>query len=98
MPAHSCTGARRAGRSRPARLGAVGGDRVPRIVRPRVLRVAALHFAAHLRVGVLPEAAQVAGDLQRAARRRRSEEHTSELQSLMRLSYAVFSLKTKKKK
>src|SRR3546814_10600076 len=28
----------------------------------------------------------------------RSEEHTSELQSLMRLSYAVFCLKTKKKK
>src|SRR3546814_6389799 len=27
----------------------------------------------------------------------RSEEHTSELQSLMRLSYAVFSLKKKKK-
>src|SRR3546814_9276202 len=28
----------------------------------------------------------------------RSEEHTSELQSLMRISYAVFSLKKKKKK
>src|SRR3546814_6320047 len=28
----------------------------------------------------------------------RSEEHTSALQSLMRLSYAVFCLKTKKKK
>src|SRR3546814_8476487 len=28
---------------------------------------------------------------------RRSEEHTSELQSLMRISYAVFCLKTKKK-
>src|SRR3546814_1866370 len=28
----------------------------------------------------------------------RSEEHTSELQSLMRISYAVFCLKTKKKK
>src|SRR3546814_1499430 len=27
--------------------------------------------------------------------RRRSEEHTSELQSLMRISYAVFCLKTK---
>src|SRR3546814_8419831 len=30
------------------------------------------------------------------AKRRRSEEHTSELQSLMRISYAVFSLKKKK--
>src|SRR3546814_3923776 len=29
---------------------------------------------------------------------RRSEEHTSELQSLMRISYAVFCLKTKKQK
>src|SRR3546814_5552082 len=31
-------------------------------------------------------------------RLRRSEEHTSELQSLMRISYAVFCLKIKKKK
>src|SRR3546814_1023689 len=31
------------------------------------------------------------------ARRARSEEHTSELQSLMRISYAVFCLKKKKK-
>src|SRR3546814_17056338 len=30
-------------------------------------------------------------------RRPRSEEHTSELQSLMRISYAVFCLKKKKK-
>src|SRR3546814_1403562 len=29
-------------------------------------------------------------------RRRRSEEHTSELQSLMRITYAVFCLKKKK--
>src|SRR3546814_10218823 len=32
-----------------------------------------------------------------AHRHRRSEEHTSELQSLMRISYAVFCLKKKKK-
>src|SRR3546814_3972038 len=31
-------------------------------------------------------------------RERRSEEHTSELQSLMRISYAVFCLKKKKQK
>src|SRR3546814_3500694 len=31
-----------------------------------------------------------------AARQHRSEEHTSELQSLMRISYAVFCLKKKK--
>src|SRR3546814_10022017 len=30
--------------------------------------------------------------------KRRSEEHTSELQSLMRISYAVFCLKKKKRK
>src|SRR3546814_15633529 len=34
----------------------------------------------------------------RPARARRSEEHTSELQSLMRISYAVFCLKKKNKK
>src|SRR3546814_7443638 len=33
-----------------------------------------------------------------ASRTSRSEEHTSELQSLMRISYAVFCLKKKKKK
>src|SRR3546814_9703399 len=33
-----------------------------------------------------------------AAAHDRSEEHTSELQSLMRISYAVFCLKKKKKK
>src|SRR3546814_8217607 len=32
-----------------------------------------------------------------AAHKRRSEEHTSELQSLMRISYAVLCLKKKKK-
>src|SRR3546814_3938807 len=34
----------------------------------------------------------------RHLRGHRSEEHTSELQSLMRISYAVFCLKKKKKK
>src|SRR3546814_3827731 len=34
--------------------------------------------------------------LLRTASRMRSEEHTSELQSLMRISYAVFCLKKKK--
>src|SRR3546814_7793625 len=35
--------------------------------------------------------------LQRSAEMARSEEHTSELQSLMRISYAVFCLKKKNK-
>src|SRR3546814_3062847 len=33
-----------------------------------------------------------------SSKAKRSEEHTSELQSLMRISYAVFCLKKKKKK
>src|SRR3546814_7870044 len=37
------------------------------------------------------------GWLRDKANDQRSEEHTSELQSLMRISYAVFCLKTKKK-
>src|SRR3546814_9676731 len=36
--------------------------------------------------------------LRRSGCMERSEEHTSELQSLMRISYAVFCLKKKKKK
>src|SRR3546814_10493823 len=36
-------------------------------------------------------------DADRLERAERSEEHTSELQSLMRISYAVFCLKNKKK-
>src|SRR3546814_2807712 len=39
----------------------------------------------------------IAGPRQRADELRRSEEHTSELQSLMRISYAVFCLKKQKK-
>src|SRR3546814_2694887 len=39
---------------------------------------------------------RVGTDRRGAAHRQRSEEHTSELQSLMRISYAVFCLKKKK--
>src|SRR3546814_2113515 len=45
-------------------------------------------------------AAQARGDIACEGiflERRRSEEHTSELQSLMRISYAVFCLKKKKR-
>src|SRR3546814_8928395 len=38
------------------------------------------------------------GNLEQRAAPARSEEHTSELQSLMRISYAVFCLKKKKNK
>src|SRR3546814_4613800 len=44
----------------------------------------------------LREHAQHAATGQIAERERRSEEHTSELQSLMRISYAVFCLQKKK--
>src|SRR3546814_10318186 len=52
-----------------------------------------------------PHALEVAGErrfiigngkIERGGILRRSEEHTSELQSLMRISYAVFCLKKKK--
>src|SRR3546814_10159107 len=39
---------------------------------------------------------QVGGPAQQCGAQQRSEEHTSELQSLMRISYAVFCLKKKK--
>src|SRR3546814_7597330 len=42
-------------------------------------------------------AGRLAGDLSAGDHIVRSEEHTSELQSLMRISYAVFCLKKKKK-
>src|SRR3546814_7255129 len=45
----------------------------------------------HLAAAVLDQDPAVHGG-------KRSEEHTSELQSLMRISYAVFCLKKKKKK
>src|SRR3546814_9163091 len=52
----------------------------------RALSAAARVGRARHRAGALGHA---------AGRQRRSEEHTSELQSLMRISYAVFRLKTK---
>src|SRR3546814_4645564 len=42
--------------------------------------------------------AEVRAELMRARAKFRSEEHTSELQSLMRISYAVFCLKKKNNK
>src|SRR3546814_2053893 len=59
-------------------------DRLRRKVWIRALRIDAMNLA-----GMDPE-----GDLDVTTWR--SEEHTSELQSLMRISYAVFCLKKKK--
>src|SRR3546814_7628725 len=51
----------------------------------------------HRRQGLQPlSGPQLAGMLADALAALRSEEHTSELQSLMRISYAVFCLKKKK--
>src|SRR3546814_6652318 len=50
---------------------------------------------AAVRALVASGADVIAWDDNEAARQARSEEHTSELQSLMRISYAVFCLKKK---
>src|SRR3546814_6971852 len=74
----------------------VGGDR------HRAVRVELAHHRGD-RGAVAPrkveqQPLEIAADLNVHARRRgrRSEEHTSELQSLMRNSYAVYHLKKKK--
>src|SRR3546814_10466384 len=59
------------------------------VVRPRDV----LDFLAPLPVARLPGVGKVMDE--RLASLGRSEEHTSELQSLMRISYAVFCLKKK---
>src|SRR3546814_5649009 len=71
------------GRAELLRLG-------PIIVRP---------YRRAIGFGVLAAVFEIARNLsvaRRAERQSRSEEHTSELQSLMRISYAVFCLKKKK--
>src|SRR3546814_8081172 len=50
------------------------------------------------RTAARPDQACCRSDMRSPSFLRRSEEHTSELQSLMRTSYAVFCLKTKKEK
>src|SRR3546814_10726554 len=57
-----------------------------------VAQVEAVHLGRHARAVGIP-VQQVEGEGLLAER---SEEHTSELQSLMRISYAVFCLKQKK--
>src|SRR3546814_2294659 len=77
--------------------------RPPRSTRTYTLFPYTTLFRSHCtaRAGSRPWAAEVCRSssitLSRL-RARRSEEHTSELQSLMRISYAVFCLKKKKKK
>src|SRR3546814_6340509 len=81
------------GRRRPEALDSNGAARLGRtMASPMIPPPAAPEFLARsgwADADILP----LAGD----ASFRRSEEHTSELQSLMRISYAVFCLKKKKK-
>src|SRR3546814_6871301 len=53
--------------------------------------------AAHAAAFAKLSTPRLTRELQAAVEQQRSEEHTSELQSLMRISYAVFCLKKKKK-
>src|SRR3546814_1680935 len=94
----------------PAAFGVDLGDRIAEVVESRHLLAAGIGetAAGHLSraleqvsgqrshgqlVAVVVGPAEV---MQRRREEQRSEEHTSELQSLMRISYAVFCLKKKK--
>src|SRR3546814_6889695 len=83
---HACPRDRQAGKVRNLRWGALSymtDDRVD----------FASMLASRLCHGLLSPVGAFANGLELLADER-SEEHTSELQSLMRISYAVFSLKT----
>src|SRR3546814_2903806 len=59
-----------------------------------------VHRLLHFDVAQGLHVRELGGDdeIERGGQGRRSEEHTSELQSLMRISYAVFCLKKKRHK
>src|SRR3546814_1783388 len=73
----------------------------------RTVEALGLAVSMHMELAHAPVLAELAGRYPRnsflveylgaAVCRGRSEEHTSELQSIMRISYAVFCLKKKKK-
>src|SRR3546814_5038836 len=78
-------------------LELAGGDAVARLEAPDKVTLVDEPDRRRDLGGGLSLRQQAARDLQAPARQVRSEEHTSELQSLMRISYAVFCLKKKKK-
>src|SRR3546814_9294073 len=86
--------------NRPARLSSFGGIglAVAEEALGRLARVARDLAGPRLGNGVASELGshQVLDLVLLLGGERRSEEHTSELQSLMRISYAVFCLKKKK--
>src|SRR3546814_7990302 len=63
-------------------------------IKPREWAIFVPLAAVALWMGIYPESflAPMRGDVTTVVARLRSEEHTSELQSLMRISYAVFCL------
>src|SRR3546814_10700061 len=65
--------------------------------RRATLIAAVIDLDARLADGAIQMFDRLVGSLFPRARRGRSEEHTSELQSLMRIPYAVFCLKNTKK-
>src|SRR3546814_10229811 len=66
---------------------------LPAELETRLAQRVVTHLCPRMALG---QVGRVRGDL--VGHDPRSEEHTSELQSLMRISYAVFCLKKKKKK
>src|SRR3546814_4620862 len=69
-----------------------------RLRREERLEGAPPRFLVHAAAGVRHRQAELGGVAGRGRGRLRSEEHTSELKSLMRISYAVFCLKKKNTK
>src|SRR3546814_4027757 len=69
-----------------------GASEAGRGSRPRMVSAS---FSASMMVGALRLPLTIDGMIE-ASKTRRSEGHTSELQSLMRISYALFCLKKKK--
>src|SRR3546814_2412651 len=74
---------------------ASGPGRILRLASATIAAIRAAFFS-FVRVGDTGTR-RTAGRPRRVRMTSRSEEHTSELQSLMRISYAVFCLKKKKK-
>src|SRR3546814_10033566 len=83
-------------------IGSEARQRLGEKARQRIIRdfslpeIARQYEALYDRVLDRAAAAQTVSPLSNDVRNTRSEEHTSELQSLMRISYAVFCLKKNK--
>src|SRR3546814_1253134 len=75
-------------------LGGAGGGGGGAAAGPAVEQVGDVAFLAQVVDGLDPK--ELRGTVDGLKKQVRSEEHTSELQSLMRISYAVFCLKKKK--